>query len=135
MKSFIKIFVALVIVVSLVWFVLAKWSFVFSKTVTGRVEAIEKFEIPVALIGGDQASARGSANRELFSFAIAIRQEDGQIFTASTEDRQWAAALKGICVKATLFPYPPWEFGKGGTYFNARLDSQFDCPPLLKAAE
>ncbi|MEK6554809.1 MAG: hypothetical protein AABZ31_06195, partial [Bdellovibrionota bacterium] len=94
MKSFVTIFIALVLVVSVVYFVLAKWSFVFSKTVTGRIEAIEKFEIPVALIGGQS----GSANKELFSFAIAIRQEDGQIFTASTEDRQWAAVLKGICV-------------------------------------
>jgi hypothetical protein len=135
MKNFIKIFVVLAIVVSATWFVIAKWSFVFSKTVIGRVEAIEKFEIPVALIGGDQSAHRVSANRALFSFAIAIRQEDGQIFTASTEDRQWAAALKGICVKAMFFPYPPWEFGKGGTYFNARLDSQFDCPPALKLAE
>jgi hypothetical protein len=134
MKNFIKIFIVLAIVVGAAWFLIAKWSFVFSKTVIGRVEAIEKFEIPVALIG-NQTVEGVSANRALFSFAIAIRQEDGQIFTASTEDRQWAAALKGICVKAMFFPYPPWEFGKGGTYFNARLDSQFDCPPSLKLAE
>lgn len=67
-------------------------------------------------------------NPQLFSFAIAIRTDDGEIVTASTEDRQWAAALQGRCVTAQYYPYPPWKLAKGGTYFNARLDRQYECP-------
>lgn len=136
MKSFFKMLTALLVLVAVGYILISYWSVIFSKTIKGRVEAVEKLQIPVAVIGGaqpGQTSALG--NRELFSFAVAIRQEDGDTITASSEDRQWSVVSKGMCVEAKLFPYPPWDFEKGGTYFNARLLDPYDCPPSLSEAK
>ena len=133
MKSFFKILSVFVVLGLALYILVNYWSIIFSKTVQGRVEAVEKLQIPVAVIGGSQNNSLGS--RELFSFAVAIRQEDGDTVTASSEDRQWTVISKGMCVKAKLFPYPPWDFEKGGTYFNARLLDPYDCPPSLKEGQ
>ena len=123
--------VAIVVVVGIIvgWFVFTQWSWVFAKSITGRVEAVEKAATPIAVIG-DQAGGHGNTvgSRDMFSFAVAIRTDDGKIITASSEDRQWSVVRTGICVHATFYPYPPWDLEKGGTYFNARLKEQFDCP-------
>lgn len=100
------------------------YSYIFSKTVVGEIIEIERVAPETAIIGGQ--SIQTSA---IFSYAVAIRTENGQIFTASSEDRQWAVAKKGYCVEAVFYPYPFWNLAKAGTYFNARLTTMFDCKP------
>lgn len=90
----------------------------------GRVVAIDRVTQPNAVISsGAQIPAA-----QVFSFAVAIRDADGEIVTASSEDRQWAVVEKDQCAEAKYFPYPPWELEKAGTYFGARLLKLYDCP-------
>jgi hypothetical protein len=134
MKTFVRMTI-LVFLVFLTGYILIKhWSFIFARTVEGRVYNIERVSTPVALLGGTTGSPSAKSvemqNQALYSFAIAIRQHDGEIeiVTASSEDRQWQIVEKGQCVKAKFYVYPPWDFESSGTYFNARLLKQFDCP-------
>lgn len=99
------------------------YSYVFSKTVKGKIVRVERVSNPEAVI--TQGMAIPSSY--VFSFAIAIRDEKGQIHTASSEDRQWAVAQTGQCTEARFFPYPPWKLDKAGTYFGARLLTLRDC--------
>lgn len=98
------------------------YSYIFSKTVTGEIIEMERVAPETAILGGQPIQ-----NSAIFSYAVAIRTEDGQIFTASSEDRQWAVAKKGYCVESVFYPYPFWNLQKSGTYFNARLTKMFDC--------
>lgn len=99
------------------------YSYLFARRVKGVIESVERVEINVALL---QSRTMG-LDPQLFSFSVAIREPSGEIVTASAEDRQWAVARQGQCVEATLYPYPPWNLMKGGTYHNARLDKLSDC--------
>jgi hypothetical protein len=108
-------FLILVSIGILVWGVLSNYSFVFSKVVTGEIMEVERVTQPTAVIGSTMTP------EQMFSFAVMIRSESGEIFSASSEDRQWAVAKKGYCVEARFYPYPPWNLEKTGTYFNARL--------------
>jgi len=99
------------------------YSYIFSRRVKGVIEGIERVQLNVALLQNGQAAM----DPKLFSFSVAIRQPDGEIITASAEDRQWAVAQKGQCAEAVFYPYPPWQIMKAGTYFNARLDRLFEC--------
>lgn len=100
------------------------YSFVFARRVQGEILGVERVA-PEGLIG-----APGTTSAQLFSFAVAIRElESGEIFTASSEDRQWAIAQKGYCAEAKFYPYPFWQLERGGTYHNARLIRLYDCPP------
>ena len=91
----------------------------------GKILAIDRVTQPNTLIGpGGPVPAS-----QIFSFAVAIRDEQGEIVTASSEDRQWAVVEKGQCGEAKFFPYPPWKLDKGGTYFGARLLKLYDCTP------
>lgn len=113
----------LLLIVGVVWVVFANWSVIFSKTVTGEITAVERVEIPVALM-----SVRNDINEKVFSFAIGIKDnKTGQIFTSSSEDRQWAVAQPGQCAEAVYLPYPPWEFTKRGTFYGARLVKLYEC--------
>jgi hypothetical protein len=105
------------------WFCVAKYSFVFSKKIVGVVVGIEKVTTNFAVI----QSAGSPASPQMFSYAVAIKDKNGEIHTASSEDRQWAVVEKGKCIEAKYYPYPPWDLEKGGTYFNARLDRMFEC--------
>jgi len=98
------------------------YSFVFAREVKGEIVAIERVTQPAAIIGGQALRPA-----DLYSFAIAIREEKGEIVTASTEDRQWAVAQKGQCAEAKFFPYPFWHLDKSGTYFGARLLKLYEC--------
>lgn len=98
------------------------YSYIFSKTVVGEVIGIERVTQPNTIIGGADVPPS-----QVFSFAIAIRNDENEIFTASSEDRQWAVVQKGHCAEAKFLPYPPWQFDKAGTYFGARLVRLFDC--------
>ena len=64
---------------------------------------------------------------QLHMFSVSIRQPNGEMVTAISEDAQWAIARTGLCVKANYYPYPPWNLKQAGTYFNARLLTMVDC--------
>lgn len=124
MKSIVNAFrwlVITLIVLAVIWAVIANYSFVFSKKVKGEVVEVERVVEPTAILG------RNIPAEQIFSFAVMIRAEDGTIFSASSEDRQWAVAKKGYCVEARFYPYPPWDFEKLDTYYNARLLRVYDC--------
>jgi hypothetical protein len=102
------------------------YEYIFAKQVLGeivKVERVTQTNTLIAANGGSQALAP----EQLFSFAVAIRDSQGEIHTASTEDRQWAVAQAGQCVEAKFLAYPPWRLEKAGTYFGARLIRLFDC--------
>lgn len=122
--KFTKFILILCILGVIAWAVLANYSVIFSKTVTGEITGVEKVELPVALI----TRSDGDISSKVFSFAIGIRdQKTGEIYTASSEDRQWAVVQKGQCAEAVFLPYPPWQFTKKDTFFGARLVRLFDC--------
>lgn len=107
----------------LVWVFGFNYSFVFKRKVVGQVVAAEKIAAPIAIVG--EASQK-QLNPQVFSFSVGIKdQKSGEIYMASSEDRQWAAVSVGNCVIAAYFPYPPWELSKGGTSHNARLLRNF----------
>ncbi|UOF01870.1 hypothetical protein [Bdellovibrio reynosensis] len=106
------------------WGVAANYSIIFSKTVIGEITGVERIEVPVALV----TRSDSNITPKMFSFAVGIRDEKtGEIYTSSTEDRQWAVAKAGQCAEAVYLPYPPWDFEKKGTFHGARLIRLFDC--------
>jgi hypothetical protein len=112
-----------ILVVGGILFVIGNnYGYVFSKRVSGEILEVEK------LNQGAFVGSGAVAPEALFSFAVAIRAKDGEIFTSSSQDRQWAVAKKGLCVEALFYPYPFWVLSKDGTYNNARLVKLFDCP-------
>ncbi|MES2769389.1 MAG: hypothetical protein V4596_09605 [Bdellovibrionota bacterium] len=125
-KFFYAIVFVLILMGSSVAFV-RFYSYIFAKEVKGIIINVEKPTAPMAIVGSENANQK-LAEKQLFSYAVAIQVEDGEIMTASTEDRQWSVAEKGKCVVAKFYPYPPWEFDKSGTYFGARLLRMHDCP-------
>jgi hypothetical protein len=100
------------------------WPYLFAKTVDGKVIKVEKLMDPITMITRD-----AEPSSKIFSFAVAIKDEStNEIFTASSEDRQWAAAQgEGLCAEAKFFPHPPWKFDKAGTYYGARLLRLWSC--------
>lgn len=99
------------------------YPYVFAQTVTGELIGVDKVAPGSAFVGSQGTTIA-------FSVAVAIRsRETGDIFTASSDDRQWAVAEKGQCAEVKLFPYPPWDLKKSGTWHNARLLKLLDCPP------
>lgn len=124
MKKYLTLLIALVVLGGAAYIGIAYYPYVFAKTVDGEIVKVERVSTPDAII----ASGRAIPANQMFSFAIAIRDKDGQIHTASSEDRQWAVAQTGQCAEAKLFPYPPWQLDKGGTYYGARLKKLYDCP-------
>lgn len=123
-KKFIKILLVLLILLAVIWGVVDNWSVIFSKTIHGEITGVERVEIPVALI----SRAESNINEKVFSFAVGIKDlKTGEIYTASSEDRQWAVAQKGQCAEAVFLPYPPWKFTRTGTYFGARLIRLYEC--------
>ncbi|AHZ84703.1 hypothetical protein Bb109J_c2012 [Bdellovibrio bacteriovorus] len=122
--KFTKFVIGLVVLVLILWAVLANYSVIFSKTVIGEITSVERVEIPVALV----TRAEGNITSQVFSFAIGIKDtKTNEIFTASSEDRQWAVAQPGQCAEAVFLPYPPWQFTKKDTYFGARLVKLHEC--------
>lgn len=113
----------------IVYSVFANWSFVFSKTVRGEVMEVERVIQPTAMLGANMTA------EQMFSYAVLVRAENGEIFSSSSVDRQWAVIHKGYCVEARLYPYPPWDIDKADTYFNARLVKVLsDCTHALPTA-
>jgi hypothetical protein len=112
----------LVVAFILVGFILINYySYIFAKTVKGEIVEVERVTDPTTIVGSQMTPG------QLYSFAVAIRADDGEIFTASSEDRQWAVAKKGFCAVAKFYPYPFWQLDSAGTYHNARLIELRDC--------
>ncbi len=125
-KKFIKILMVFVVLGVIAWGLVEYYSVIFSKSINGQITAVERVELPVALI----SRANSDINEKVFSFAIGIKDlKTGEIFTASSEDRQWAVVQKGQCADVVFLPYPPWKFTKKDTYFGARLIRLYECPP------
>lgn len=128
MKKAIVTMVLLIFVVGGLYTFINFWPYIFVKTVQGEVIKVERLMEPVAVLSRD-----GEPSNKVFSFAVAVKdQATGEIFTASTEDRQWAAVQgEGLCARAKFFPYPPWQFDKAGTYHGARLIKLWKCDEKL----
>jgi hypothetical protein len=124
MKKIVALIVLVVLLAAAGFVGVKYYSWVFSKKVQGQIVKVERVNQNETIISG----GKGAPASMVFSFAVAIRDDEGKIHTASSEDRQWAVAQAGQCVQARLFPYPPWDLESGGTYFNARLLQLYDCP-------
>ena len=121
----IGIWVALILVLAASGFILIKYyPYIFAKSVQGEVVKVERVTQPEAIISNGAAIPAS----QLYSFAVAVRDEKGEIHTASSEDRQWAVVQSGQCVDAKFYPYAPWQLDKAGTFYGARLLRLFDCP-------
>ena len=125
MKKKLWLFILLLVLAASVYTVIAYYPYVFAKHLEGVVVGVERVTQPTAIIG----SGRSIPPEQLYSFAVAIRDDKtSEIFTASSEDRQWAVVVKGQCAEAKFFPYAPWDLDKAGTYSGARLLRLYDCP-------
>jgi hypothetical protein len=121
-----KRLLVLAILVLIAWVVMNNYDLIFAKNIKGEIASVERVEIPVALMASHNDSGITS---KVFSFSIGIKDaKTGEIFTADSEDRQWAVAQKGQCVEAKFLPYPPWNLNKSGTYHGARLLKLYECP-------
>lgn len=101
------------------------YPYIFAKRVAGEFLSVERLDLPMTVL----TRPGSEMNPQVFSYAIAIRdRETKEIFTASSQDRQWAVVKAGQCGEAKLFPYPPWKLDRDGTYHNARLEKLYDCP-------
>lgn len=123
MKTFLKYIFAVVFTIAICFGVVTNYSWIFAKSVEGEIFKVERVTDPTMIVGNVANNASA-----MHSFAVAIRTLDGQIYTASSEDRQWAVVVPGCKVRALFFRYPFWELQKTGTFFNARLDDMRDCP-------
>jgi hypothetical protein len=123
LKSALLMLFAVIVFVGLAMVVFNNYGYIFSKRISGEIIGVEKLNQGTAIVGSGAISPEA-----LFSFAVAIKAKSGEIFTSSSQDRQWAVATKGMCVEALFYPYPFWDMEKDGTYNNARLIKLFECP-------
>jgi hypothetical protein len=117
-KKFFQMLSVLIVIIFLCVGLVTYWPYIFARTVNGVISDVQRVAPPALVVGGGLVEA---SSRELFSYAVAIKEKSGEIVTASSEDRQWAVAQPGQCAEAKYYPYPPWKFDKSGTYFGARL--------------
>jgi hypothetical protein len=125
-KSFFKKILLFVFVGGLIYVLIDYYSYIFSRTVVGRIDNVARVTGVTAMIGG----SRTLTESQLHMFSVSIRQPNGEMVTATSEDGQWAIAKAGLCVKAKYYPHPPWNLKQAGTYFNARLLSLADCTSI-----
>jgi hypothetical protein len=105
------------------------YSWANRKTVAGEVVSIANLTPGAVMTPGGITAPRSTTPGGItYSFAIAIKADDGTIYSASSEDRQWAAVREGYRVRATLFPYSPLSWTKQGTYHGARLRQILAAP-------
>jgi len=121
-KSMLKKFVLALLVVGVLVVVVEYYSYIFSRTIIGRIDNVARVTGVTAMFG-----MRPLTDGQLHMFSVSIRQPNGEMVTATSEDAQWAIARVGLCVKANYYPYPPWNLKQAGTYFNARLLTMVDC--------
>jgi len=123
-RKYLILLIAIVVLGGAGYVCITQYSYVFTKTIKGEIVKVERVNQNQTIIANG-ASVPAS---QLYSFAVAIRDEKGEIHTASGEDRQWAVAQPGQCVVARFSPYPPWNLQKADTFFDARLIQLLDCP-------
>ena len=121
-SGFVKVFIGVAIAIGILALVIANYSWVFSKRVTGQVVDVERVTDPSAIY-----SAKAT-EQQMYSYSVLIQGDDGHLYTSSSEDRQWQVVKKGYCVEALLFRYPPWHLEKANTFFNARVKDIKICP-------
>lgn len=129
MKQVIYTLFTLIIVAVAGYIFVNYYSYIFAKDIVGVIENVEKPVNPVTVVDTGSGNGANAMERMYFSYAVAIKDtKTGEIYTSSSEDRQWAVADKGKCVEARFYPNAPWNFEKSGTYFGARLLRMYDCP-------
>src|SRR4051812_33184111 len=96
MKKYIALFLVLILVAAGAYVSIAYYPYVFAKNVKGEIVKVERVNLNETII----ASGRNVPPSQMYSFAVAIRGQDGEIHTASSEDRQWAVAQSGQCAEA-----------------------------------
>lgn len=116
-----KVFFVLLIV-GIAVLVINFYSYIFARTVVGRIDNVARVTGVTAMLGN-----RPLTDGQLHMFSVSIRQPNGEMVTAISEDGQWAIARTGLCVKSKYYPHPPWDLKNAGTYFNARLLTMVDC--------
>jgi hypothetical protein len=121
LKSAFKYLLVFAIVIGAVVFVITNWSWVFAKRVSGEIMEVERVTAPTAVFGR-------ATDVQMHSYSVLIKADNGELYSASSEDRQWAVAKKGYCVEALFYRYPPWKFDEGNTFFNARVEQLKLCP-------
>ncbi|MEK7356218.1 MAG: hypothetical protein AAB250_07190 [Bdellovibrionota bacterium] len=122
LKKFSLGLVVVVVLVAVGFFLVTQYSFIFSKTIEGRIIGVDRITESTLIMG------RQLSPDAMFSFAVAIEdQETKKVYTASSEDRQWGVAKHCARARAKFYPYPFWNFEKAGTFFNARLLELYDC--------
>lgn len=119
--KFIKMLIVVVVVVAAGALVVANWSWVFSKNITGKVVDVERVTDPTAVFGR-------SSPEQMYSYSILLQGDDGKLYASSSEDRKWQVIKKGYCVEALLYRYPPWNLNKANTFFNAQMKEVKMCP-------
>jgi len=107
------------------------YEFLFAKTIDGKVARVERIQQTGAVI----AQSGEIPASQLFSFAVAVLDSTGEIHTSSSEDRQWAVVQPGQCAQVKMFPYPPWDLTKGGTFHDARLLRLYECGGVPPSGE
>ena len=122
MKKYGVLLIIVLILASAGFITFKYYSYIFSKDVNGEIVKVERVNQNEVIANGQNIPAS-----QLFAFAVAIRDDKGEIFTASSEDRQWAVAQAGQCVEAKFYPYAPWDLDRAGTYHGARLLRLSDC--------
>ena len=124
MRKWVAILIAVAVLASAAFVCIKFYEFVFAKSIQGSIVKVERITQADTVIAG----GRPIPAEQIYSFGVAIRDTQGEIHTASSEDGQWAVAQIGQCAEARFFPYPPWDFERSGTDHGARLLHLMDCP-------
>jgi hypothetical protein len=122
MKRTIALVILLLILIVGGFVTIRFYGYIFAKTVRGQVAKVERVTQDMILANPNIPAS------QIFSFAVSIKDTQGEFHTASSEDRQWAVVQQGQCVEAKFYPYPPWQLDKAGTYYGARLIRLYECP-------
>ena len=96
-RNFTRTVVVILVVAVIGYGFVQYYSFIFAKEVEGEVVGVERISEKVGVLGM-------ATDSQLFSFAVAVKDGKGEIFSASSEDRQWAVVAKGQCVRAKFYP-------------------------------
>ena len=106
MKSFrtiLLVFLALLLISGAVFFSIVNYSWVFSKHIHGEILDVQRITDPTAILGK-------TTDEQLHSYAVLIKGDDGKLYTASSEDRKWQVARKGILRRRASLCLPALGF-------------------------
>jgi hypothetical protein len=128
-KQILFTIIGVVILGAIAYGTIAYYPYVFAKSIKGVIQEVKRVTDSSMVIGG---GSRGIPENLAYSFAVAIKDEEGRIHTSSSEDRKWAVAQAGMCVEARFLAYPFWDLSRRGTYFGAQLIELKDCQSAQK---